>query len=114
MVMKFPIAKKEALSTENMATRPIATSARPMRPDASPGGLVPSLKCAIQVAEPEAISARTLADFIRDLNEYEQGNQGRGRPVTKVPAYLDLASDDHGKFTYWSRVSKQMLPYIFR
>src|SRR6476660_8717302 len=64
MVMKFPIAKNDALRIENMATRPIATSARPMRPEASPGGVVPSRRFATQVAMPGPLSLGLLAEFI--------------------------------------------------
>ena len=59
-------------------TRPIATSARPMRPDASPGGLVPVEKSAIQVADARDDLCPDACRFISRLQGMPPTSQGIG------------------------------------
>ena len=113
MTTKFSRRKNDWLSSENRMISATATSASPMRPEASPGAFEPGSKAARERAVdprlPGAPSPRLspviphLVSTLEPAGSRQHENRPPSTHVEKHGRYF--VSDDQGKFTYWSRVS---------
>src|SRR5690606_23864800 len=99
---KLSRLKKDRLRRENRITRPTATTSRPTRPDASPGALV-----ARDRPVGGGVSGLVAAAACCDCRVHSPVvlKTARRTGATGRQSRCYLASDDHGKFRYWSRVS---------
>src|SRR5277367_4575891 len=103
MVTKLSKLKKLLLSAVKRAISATATAASPRRPDPSPGALVPKRKMATLSLRSTPPKATSFVDIgFRLLTRKTASPRGAGRESSMAHYF---ASDDHGKFTYLSRLS---------